>query len=267
MAVTWAHAAELDSVDLILDEGGSALAFACGGFADPRPRIWRAHGREIIPVEAVPPGTPPPHPCPEAVDRLRQGGLDVVADHGVWLGEINGLEVARVGQRDGSCALDIGVGAYDQFAASAIDQGRSDREKLEAVVGLVRPQRQAGSPPHAIGRLVRSRWLRSQAVTAPHLIGLTALSPTPLLIPRPGLKESQPAAARGRRGDVEVVAVFSVGLDVGIAETAAGLVNLHRPEELLLVVPHRDRHHRIEAMITALDVDSTVVTLEGEWAD
>ena len=199
---------------------------------------------------------------------LSGAGLDVVADHGVWLGELNGLEVARVGSRRGECSIDIGVGAYDQFAAAALTpEDKDPSDSLATVVSMVRPHRSADSAPHAIGRLVRSRWLRAQLVRSPDLIGLATLDPTPLLIERPGLMENQPAAAVGETeaGD-KVLVACTVGLDLGIAETAAGLIALHNPDRVIVVVPPRDNHPRIVDAVATLAVPSTVVALEGEWS-
>lgn len=265
-AVLWAIANDLSPVNLILDENRPDLAFAAAGFGEPTPRVWRADGRALVAIDPEPPLVPPPPECPDALRELDRAGLDVVADHGVWLGEVHGLEVARVGHLDGSCVLDIGVGVHDQLAA-ALDRSRSERDKLTTVVDLVRTHRRAGSAPHPIGRLVRSRWLRSRAMADPDLVGVDALVPTPLLVPRPGLNETQTAAGLGRRGDDEVLVLFGVGIDVGIPETAAGLLHHHQPDEVVVVVPPRDRHHRIDAMVAALDRPSAVVELEGEWAD
>ncbi len=192
----------------------------------------------------------------------------MVADHGIWLGELNGLEVARVGKRDGQCSIDIGVGAYDQFASAALTpEGRDAAEALAEVVSMVRPHRSADSAPHAIGRLVRSRWLRAQLVRDPAPIGLNALNPIPLLFERPGLMESQPAAALGiDNGNASVLVACTVGLDLGIAETAAGLSALHQPDRIIVVVPPRDHHQRIVDAVEALAVPSTVVSVDGEWA-
>ena len=186
----------------------------------------------------------------------------------MWLGEINGLEIARVGKRDGECSIDIGVGAYDQFASAALKpKDRDIPGALATVLSMVRPHRIAGAEPHAIGRLVRSRWLRAQLVNEPSTIGLASLNPIPLLFERPGLLETQPAAALGAKTDGTIVLVTcTVGLDLGIAETAAGLAALHSPDEILVVVPPRDKHQRIVDAVGALATPASVVTLEGEWA-
>ena len=267
-SVVWASAADCDSVNLIVDEGAEALAFAATGFGEPAPKVWSVQERDLIAAVATAPTIEPAPACAEMTAVLSSAGLDVVADHGVWLGELNGLEVARVGSRDGTCSIDIGVGAYDQFASAALTpEDKDPAGSLASVVSMVRPHRSADSAPHAIGRLVRARWLRAQLVLSPELVGLTALDPTPLLIERPGLMESQPAGAIGvdEAGD-KVLVCCAVGLDLGIAETAAGLVALHKPDRVVVAVPPRDEHPRIVAAVSELAVPSVVVAVEGEWA-
>ncbi len=267
-AVVWGVSKNVAELNLVVDEGAGELAFTASAFKDPRPGVWLVTGRSMSKVEPLAPSIEPAPDCTELTAELSAAGLDVVADHGVWLGEINGLELARVGKRDGECSIDIGVGAYDQFASAALTPDDRDvPEALANVISMVSPHRCAGAEPHAIGRLVRSRWLRSQLLRDPALIGLESLNPVPLLFPRPGLMESQPAAALGRKADgSSVLVACTVGLDIGIAETAAGLAALHQPDEVIVVVPPRDMHQRIVDAVAALSVPSTVVAIEGEWS-
>lgn len=267
IAAVWSRDNACSAVNLIVDDGAGALAHAASHFAEPRPVVWRADGRTLIQADVVVPIIAPPPTCVDFNAELAAAGLDVVADHGVWLGEINGLEVARVGERDGECSIDIGVGAYDQFASAALNSDKPISEALATVVGMVRPHRIAGAAPHAIGRLVRSRWLRAQIVREPALLGLDSLNPVPLVRPRPGLNENQPAAALGARGSTSVLVAFAVGLDLGIAETAAGLSALHGVDEVVVVVPPRDAHERIIAAVESLLLPSSVVAIDGEWSD
>jgi len=272
-AIIWGKANNCTRMNLIVDEGAGELGHAASAFRDPAPVVWLAKGRSISEVSPTAPHVSPPPECVAYTADLVEAGLDVVADHGVWLGEINGLEVARVGVRDGECSMDIGVGAYDQFASAALNMDRDHTDELARVVAMVRPHRIKGAAPHAIGRLVRSRWLRAQVMRKPELIGLHALNPIPLLRARPGLMESQPAAGLGRRGPHHVLVVFTVGLDLGVAETAAGLAGQHSTseggegvDEVIVVVPGRDLHQRIIDSVDALALPSTVVAVEGEWA-
>lgn len=266
-AVVWGAANTCNAINLITDHGAGELAHAASAFSEPTPTIWLASGRAMAPASAVMPTIAAPPACAELTAELATAGLDVVADHGVWLGEINGLEVARVGMRDGECSMDIGVGAYDQFASAALSPDRDIAGSLATVVSMVAPHRNAESAPHALGRIVRARWLRAQLVREPELIGLDSLNPIPLLHERPGLNETQPAAALGTSADGTILVCCTVGLDLGIAETAAGLVALHKPDALIVVLPPRDRHQRIVDAVASLSISSRVETIEGEWVD
>lgn len=267
-AVVWSNANGASVANVITDQADGPLAYVASGFAEPRPVIWHAIERSLHLVDAVEPTIPAPPDCVEHMAVLANADLDVVADHGVWIGEINGLEVARVGERDGTCAIDIGVGAYDQFAMSALNVDTGEAESLARVVSMVRPFRERGAEPHPIGRLVRSRWLRAEIVRSPDVIGLESVDPIPLLIPRPGLVESQPAAALGYRSDgTKVLVVCSTGIDLGVAETAAGLIRYHGPNEVVVAMPPRDHHPRIVESLDALSVPAVLAPLIGEWSD
>ena len=264
----WAQSRGATHTNLILDEADGVLAFTATGFEEPTPSIWHAIERSMHRVDAQPPVIEPAPDCPDSTALLASKGLEAVADHGVWLGELNGLEVARVGIREGECGLDIGVGAYDQFASAALQLDRNDETSLDHVLGMVRPHRVAGVEPHPIGRLVRSRWLRAQLIAEPESIGLTSLNPVPLLIPRPGLVETQPAAGIGQGNNGEdVLVVCSTGIDLGVAETAAGLAAQNQPQRIVVVMPQRDHHPRIAQALETLACPAELVAVEGAWSD
>lgn len=264
--IVWAERNDLSALNVIVDDGAAQLAAIAHGFADA-PAIWQTEDTTLRSAEAVAAAMPAAPETDEYVDVLTNAGLEVVADHGVWIGELNGLELARVGLLDGSPRIDLGVGAYDQFASAAIDPDRDPAEGLRMIIDLVGPHRRAGSEPHPMGRLVRSRWLRAQAVRDPALVGLDALHPVPLLEARPGLQEDQPAAALGSVGEEEVLVVFAVGLDLGVSETAAGLIGLHQPSRVVVAMPPRDHHDRIRSSLERLSVPASLVAIKGEWAD
>lgn len=265
-AVVWSASVGVSELNVVVDHGDAALAFTASGFEAPAPKIWRAVDRSLVAARPTPPEIDEPPTCPEQVALLEAAGLEVVVEHGVVLGEINGLEVARVGHVDGRCAVEIGVGAYDQFASAALTLERDDASALAKVVDLVGPHRVAGAEPHPIGRLVRARWLRRQVIAQPELVGADSVEPIPLLTERPGLNESQPAAAIAERNGGRALVVFAVGLFVGAAEVAAGLAVHHGVSEVVLVMPSRDLHPRIVASVERLSVPASVLALEGDWS-
>jgi len=264
--VVWAERNDLQSLNVIVDDGAAQLAAIAQGFSDS-PAIWQTDDTALRPAQSVSAAMPAAPETDEYVDVLTNAGLEVVADHGVWIGELNGLEVARIGLLDGVPRIDLGVGAYDQFASAAIDPDRDPAEALKMITDLVGPHRRAGSEPHPMGRLVRSRWLRAQAIREPSLVGLDVLHPVPLLEIRPGLQEYQPAAALGSVDEDEVLVVFAVGLDLGVSETAAGLIGLHQPSRVVVAMPERDHHDRIRSSLERLSVPASLIAIEGEWAD
>lgn len=266
----WGQSRGAIATNMVLDVADGLLAFTATGFSEPTHlvTVWHAIERTLSRVEPVAPTIAGPPDCADATALLASLGLEVVADHGVWLGELNGVEVARVGLRGDECEIDIGVGAYDQFASAALSIDRDDKAALENVISMVAPHRQAGADPHPIGRLVRSRWLRAQVIAEPELVGLQAVNPLPLLVPRPGLVETQPAAALGVGEDEErVLIVCSTGIDLGVAETAAGLAALTTPSRIVVVMPQRDHHPRITQSLETLAWPAELVALEGEWSD
>lgn len=266
--LVWAQSQGAARTNLITDERDGLLAFTATGFAEPSPTVWQAVERSIVATEPQAPEIPPPPNCPESTAILAGLELEVVADHGVWLGEIHGLEVARVGLRGDECEIDIGVGAYDQFASAALSVDRDDAAALSVVVDMVRPHRVSESEPHPIGRLVRSRWLRSQIMNDPQIIEMANLNPIPLLVPRPGLVESQPAAGVGDDvNGAKTLVVCSTGIDLGVAETAAGLAAYTSPDRIVVVMPTRDHHPRIVASLATLGPPAELVALDGEWSD
>ncbi len=269
-AVGLAQRAKAAHVGVVVDEAQPALGAAAGEFSTPDVAVWVADGRALRRVEPAAIEIPAPPPPDELTALIVDAGLDLVADHHVWLGEWNGLELARVGVRDGDPAghtsIDIGVGAYDQFASAALTADRNDAAALARVIELVRPHRVDGAEPHPMGRLVRSRWLRASACRAPGAVGADWLEPVPLPYPRPGMMESQPAAAFGKDGQGSVLVVFGVGPDLGIVEEIGALASVHRPSRAVLAMPGRDLHPRITDSLDALAVPTTTCAIEGDWS-
>ena len=64
-----------------------------------------------------------------------------------------------------------------------------------------------------------------------------------------------------------MLVIFTVGSDVGVSETAAALSRFHESDEVIVVLPERDRHPAIVASVELVAVPASIITLEGEWAD
>jgi hypothetical protein len=197
---------------------------------------------------------------------LHAAGLEVIVEHGVVLGEVRGLEVARVRPGPDGHVLDVGVGRFDQ-AANALLYGDLPTDlALARVAREVQSHRHAGAVPHPVNRLARERWLRAQVVDAPQLVGATRLEPVPPPLPRPNLKVPCPAPAVGvDDADRRVLVVCSVGTDLDLVPVAADLIARELPERVVLVTPARDQLPVLRAMASRLPVTTELVAVEGDW--
>lgn len=242
------------------------LARRAGLLAGPT-TVWTVEGTTLAPVapaprpprgDELPPGSEP------FVAMLREAGVDVVVEHGVLLGEILGLEVARV--VDG--ALQVGVGRFDREAAAVVWSDRPTEAALAAVVHHIRRQRHPGATPHPVNRLCRERWLRTQVLADPSVAGLAGatLAPVPPPEPRDNLRDPAPAPALGTdAGGRRVLVVCSVGADLELAPVTADLADRDRPDRVVLVTPARDQLAPQRALAARLGVPHELVAVEGDW--
>ena len=216
---------------------------------------------------------PPPPPSlavPDAVlaevPILEAAGCDVVIEHGVVIGEILGVEVARVAiELDGQALVRVGVGLYDQEAHALVHAKSSVAERLDQVVHEVRRHRHRDAGPHPLNRIARERWLRSLLIADPSMVDLVELELESPILPRSGIHEQRPVAARGRRGDREVLVVCSTGIDLDLVPMAAAHVGTRRPDEVLLVLPERDHHDIIRRMADRLAVPASLASIADPW--
>ena len=107
---------------------------------------------------------------------------------------------------------------------------------------MVRDQRRGGVT-HPLALLARERWLRSELVADPSLVGAAALRAVETTVERESVREPSPAAALGTDADGRpVLVVCSVGVDLDLVPVAADTRALHDPgARLVLAVPARDR--------------------------
>jgi hypothetical protein len=234
-------------------------------------RVWRVDGTELVPVVAVPLASPADPPAGSSVGALvgmlEEAGVDVVVEHGVIIGEVRGLEVARVRVDDeGQCNLDIGVGRFDQEAAALIHGDKPTAVALADAASLVRGLRVREGAPHPVNRLARERWLRAQLLVDPGLIGLDELAPISPPMARRNVKDPAPAAAIGVAGNGEIVLVVcTVGVDLDWVPIAADLVSRERPDRIIAVLPQRDLLPVQRELAALLPVPVNLVALEGDW--
>lgn len=239
------------------------------------PHVWRVDGRAL--VEAGPAPSPTfaaPHPAAELeAVLLSDAGLEVVVEQGQVIGELRGLEVARVViEPDPSTGLDrprveAGVGRFDREQFALMHADLSPPEAIERVIQIVRGYRYAGAPPHPLNQLVPERWLRAALVVDPSPVGAAELRPVESAVARQNLRENLPATAVGTDSDGRpVVVVCSTGVDLDLVPTAADDRLAHAPgARLLLVVPERDVVSVTTRLAGALREPADVIGVDGDW--
>ena len=266
--LAWGEQRRASELHLIVDAPDHVLVLQARGL-DPAPTIWQAVDADLRPIgdgaEPVPSLDVPDVVLAE-VPVLEAAGCDIVVEHGVVIGEILGVEVARIAvEVDGQALVRVGVGLYDQEAHALVHAKSSVGDRLEQVVTEVRRHRSGDAGPHPLNRIARERWLRSLVVADPSLLGLDALELEAPLVPRSGIHEQRPVAARGTRGNADVLVVCSTGIDLDLVPMAAGHIGDRRPDEVVLVLPARDHHDIIARMVDRLAVPSTLTSIRDPW--
>ncbi|MFN0091900.1 MAG: hypothetical protein ACKVWR_16795 [Acidimicrobiales bacterium] len=269
--MAWAAKHDVARLDVLVDAGPGAGAAArrAAYFASP-PTVWAVEGRALVPaaVEALVPHDPAPAEALAAAAPLAEAGVEMVVEHGVVLGEILGLEVARVVPAEGGgWRLEVGVGRFDREAFTALEGVRTTEEALATTVAVVREHRRPEARPHLLNRLARERWLRADALADPARVGAVRLAPIGGPTPRASLNEASPAFALGADSqDRALVVGFGVGVDLELAPDTADAAALASPgARLVLATPSRDRYPALEAVAAALAAPAEVVTVEGSW--
>ncbi len=247
---------------VVVDEVPETLPFALRGLHGVE--AYRALGTELVAIEAtVAPEAPAPPADHPLLSVLGSAGLDVVPDHEVWLGEIHGLEIARLGR--GEHELQLGVGAFDRGAFEALYPDQSPIDALPRVIEQVRGHRHRGASPHLLNRLVRERWIRAEVCAQPHTVGLDLAVPIAGLTGRPGLHATVPDVASGAAGTERVLVVTGVGVDPTTVTVAAAVAVRERADRVVIVVPHRDRHDAIVGAARFVSTPTEVVGVDPPW--
>ncbi|MDQ3147822.1 MAG: hypothetical protein M3R01_12990 [Actinomycetota bacterium] len=251
---------------LVVDGGGGTLARRAAAFRTA-PTVWVVEGRALTEAGPAPFRIHSPLP-PEVLaytPMLEAAGCDVTVEHGRLIGEVLGLEVARVQSEAGVIRMEVGVGRFDREAHAVIDDDDGvGGGALAAVVDLVREHRRPGAPRHPLNQLVPERLLRRLIVDEPGLVGGEHLRPVPALSPLPDLRSSGPVPAVGVDPDGRaVVVVCSVGVDVDLVPAAADMrLADGRDARLVLAVPGRDAVASTRELAAALTDPAEVVAVD-----
>lgn len=266
--LAWGERAGAEQLHLIVDDADPVLATQARGLA-PMPELWRVSGttlEHVDPAPLLPAGLSSPAAADAAAAVLDAAGCEVIVEHGVVLGEVEGLEVARVVlDPDGTAVVRVGVGLFDQEAHAVIHAEAPVEERLAQVVTQVASQRRVGAGPHPLNLVARERWLRSELVRNPAAVGLDGLTPVAPLAPRGGVRQERPASALGSRGSESVLVVCAAGIDLDLVPEAAGQLVTTSAAEVVLVLPERDRHPILERMARWLAAPASVVALRPPW--
>ncbi|MGZ4703732.1 MAG: hypothetical protein ACXWCM_02595 [Acidimicrobiales bacterium] len=267
-ALGWARQQQVDDLHVLADDEAGVLARRAAEFARA-PRVWSIQGRDLTEASLAPfpPAVALAPEADAAAELLRGAGIDVVIEHGVVVGEVEGLEVARVVVDERGARVQVGVGRHDREAFAMLHGEVPTPEALASVIETVRGFRRAGAAPHPLNRLGAERWLRSRVIADPSIVGATDLVAVEGTLAREGVKDVVPAAAVGTGVDgAPVVAVASVGIDLDLVPTAADVRARYAPgARLVLVLPERDALATTRALAAALAEPAEIVTRPGDW--
>ena len=263
--------AGVSTLHVLVEDADAApvLARRAGLLAAP-PSVWLVTGTDIEPVEPAPVAQDVAPPPEAELYRpvLAEAGLTPVVEGGELLGELLGLEVARVVvDSDGDAHVEAGVGRFDREAGAMMFAELGETEALARAVQVVAANRRADLLDHPLHRLVPERWLRAVLIERPDLVGARELTPVGSAVPRSSLLEAGIASAVGTTLDgAPLVVTAGTGADLDLAVSAADDRLTHAPDaRLVIVLPGRDALQIIGDLAGALVDPAEVVTVSADW--
>lgn len=211
------------------------------------------------------------------VPLLSNAALEVVVEDGQVIGEIRGLEVARVVEPNidegtgVTARVEVGIGRFDREAFALMHSDVSVEEALARVSEQVRQIRRPGAEPHPLNRLARERWLRAQLMLNPALVEAQQLVVAASAVVRGGLRENAIAVAEGTAKAAKdggaMVVVTSTGVNLeAVVEAADARARLNPSAKLILVVPPSDDFAVTRRIMNLLKQPGQVIPVEGEWS-
>jgi hypothetical protein len=203
---------------------------------------------------------------------LERSGAEVLVENGGIVGEVLGLEVARVVDDARGARLEVGVGRHDREAFGLLHGDEPVADAVARVLDEVRRHRRPGSDAHPLALLAQERWLRRTLLDDPGRIGAAALEPVEPAFPRSSVRAARPAGAIGTDQDGHtLLVVCSVGIDLDLVPEAGdlalrhGLLDAAAGARILVVVPERDDHPVTRLQAAALLRPADVIALPGDW--
>ena len=249
VALTWALRNGASRLHLLVPDFGGHLARRAAEF-NIDVSVWSvADGPESLVLQRISPEPLASEPPVDErhltfVDLIMSSGADVVIEHGVVCGEVQGLEVCRVvtDTSTGECRLEVGVGAHDREAFGLMHGHSPTPDSLRRIAEVVARHRQPGADPHPLNRLGAERALRARLIQEPSLVGATYLQWATAATPRPNLKDPIPCVAVGHGSDGQsIIAICSTGIDVDLVPYAADARLFHGTPDSDLVIALRER--------------------------
>ena len=283
-ALAWALRAGATSLHLVAGSDTGLLARRAEQFTYPI-SVWIAQDRTLRRAAAESLAAPV-QASPAHLDMgllIEEGGATVNVEHGVVFGEVRGLEVCRVVSEptvghiaelndvemppgsveaaDG-VILEVGVGANDREAFRLIHGDLPAVDALRGVVDAVRRHRVASADQHPLNRMAQERFLRWRLEDDPSLVGLVEVRSTQPPVPRPGLRESAPCTAIGHdTGGGRADVVCTVGVDLNLVSYVADVQRI-TDNDVLVVMPPRDRVPITEDLLGLLTQPVRVHTVD-----
>ncbi len=268
-ALAWARRTGATDLHVVVDDPALVGRVARqAALLAPAPTVWAVDGADL--VRAAPEPAPVPLPAPDAPALralLVAAGLTVVDEDGMALGELLGLEVARITHGAHGPELDVGVGRADRELTAMAHGDLPDADRVARVVDIVGRERRPGAPPHPLNQLVPERWLRASLVADPALVGAASLWPVPSAVPRTNLRDVGVASAVGTGLEGRPLAVTcSVGVDLDLVPAAVDDRAVHAPgARLVLAVPARDALGLTADLAALTDPPAEVLPVDGDW--
>ena len=233
--------------------------------------LWLVDGKNLVrhpESPTFPTQKEIPAEAKELAAKFADLGCTILEEYGTFRAEFRGVEVARIVEDENNgFQINVGVGDYDQNANSVLSLYDDPEIHLRDVLSTVQHFRTKESPPHPLNRILRSRWLMSEAISNIELLDLQELVFVESLLPKHDPLKNWPCTAIGRKGKSVVLVVSATGIDLSLVPHAAGQISRHNPDELLLLMPKQDRHPVILRQARHLMLSPKFISIKAPWPE
>ncbi len=223
-ALSWAMQRSEAPLHILADRDTAILARRAQYFNHPI-SVWHIADRVLLPAVAEPFAnrSEPLSAHLAFIGLIAQAGAEVVIEHGVVTGEVQGLEICRVVDDDytGESRLEVGMGAHDREAFAMIHGQLPTEKALRNVIEAVSTHRSVGADPHPLNMFGAERLMRAQVIAKPSSVGFVHAEAAEPPVQRTNLKDAVPcvAIAVGAQGQRYVV-TLAHGIDLDVVPFA-----------------------------------------------